>query len=129
MTLSMRVQPEGAPDAMNGGYTDLGVCGHRVDAPVGGALGYALEGLVDQLGNLLVGYGEWTAGTHLIVKTSQSVLQIALPPLAHHVFAQAELFCNGLAGQPPGWQLGQAVRGILDWSCCYCSLLSEGGLG
>ncbi len=111
VALPMRLQPESTPDAMNRRGADLRVLGHRTDAPVGGPGGLALEGLVDQLGDFLVGDGTRSTGTHLVVQTRQSVLQIALAPLADHLLAQADLLGDHLVGQPFGGQQDDAGPG------------------
>lgn len=141
MALPMRLQPEGVPDAMNRGPADLRVLGHRTNAPVGDPFGLALEGLADQLGDLLVGDGARPTGAHLIVQTHQSVLQIALAPLADHLFAQADLLGDGLVGQPFGGQqdnvgpghktVRQAARGgpRLELLLLLFTTKHDGGLG
>lgn len=63
----MGFEAEGVPDAYHGILRDAGLGSHEPRTPVRSVLGFALQGLDDDLFDLVVADGSWGAGARLVV--------------------------------------------------------------
>jgi hypothetical protein len=80
---AVRLQRKELKDPVDGGLGQaVGLCG-QANAPVGGSGGLLLERAAQQYGHLLVGDRARTASPKLVVEALQTILDEALPPLAH----------------------------------------------
>ncbi len=82
MLLEVRLEPESLPDAMDRVLGLATLFGHAVHGPVSLVLRRRLQGLVDDLGYLLVRDGPGCSRTPLVIRPLHTMGQKALPPLA-----------------------------------------------
>src|SRR3990172_3321016 len=94
MFLSVRLQPEGLPDAVYGGFRQPRLVRHLPDAPVCAVFRLRLQRLANQPRHTLVTDRAWATRTQLIMQPGYILLQKSPPPLAHRRVGQSHLARN-----------------------------------
>src|SRR5579863_960410 len=102
MPLAMGLKAKRLPNPMNTRWGEVCLAGHRADAPVRGAFGFALEGLTQNCSDLLVRDRARPSCAKLIVQTLQPLFQKALAPLTDRLGTQVKICCNELVGNTVG---------------------------
>jgi hypothetical protein len=87
---TVRLEPEGTPDAADCRLRQSEFGGHATSTPVSGRLGLGLQGLGDNLLDVGVGELAWGSGTWFVGQTLQTPLDEPLPPGADRGGADTE---------------------------------------
>jgi hypothetical protein len=98
--LRVRLQAEGAPDAVDGGGRVADRLGHRAQQPVGRAGGHRLQGQADRLGDLVVADPARRARPWLVEQSVQALGGEAAPPLRDRVGVRPDLGADRLVLEP-----------------------------
>jgi hypothetical protein len=100
--LSVRLQPEGLPDAMHGGLGQSRLTRDLADAPVRALLGSGLQGLRHQFRHALVADRAGATRAQLVVQPCHTRAQKSAAPFAHGRVRHPQLPRNLLVGHSTG---------------------------
>ena len=98
----VRLQAEGLPDAMDGGWRVAGGCGHLAQRPMRRVGRLCLQRAADEIGDLFIANLARRSGTRLIVKTINAGGGEAPPPFANRIGVCANNSTDRLVLHPLG---------------------------
>ena len=102
MPLAMGLEAEQVEPPLDGALGDSAVPRHRTHAPVGTLGRLGLQSCLDDFGHPFILMGAGTSGTQFIVESADSMVTIALSPLADGCVGEAQAPGHGRTGNPFG---------------------------
>ena len=94
VALPMRLKAKSPPDPMHSCTRQFSILGCCPDGPMCSILRFSLNGLANQHGNFFIRNRSWPAWTQFVMQARQSLLKIALTPMADALMAKTDSVGN-----------------------------------
>ncbi len=104
MTLAVRRNTEGVPDAVDSGFGDSGLIGYRAATPVSAGFWLGIDGFVEHEGHLFIGDRARSSGSEFVMDTLDTLFYKTPAPFDDRRCGKSEFFCDGLIALSIGGQ-------------------------